>query len=296
VSEAATAGSRAAPAPLSFEPLLTIAAGPAAAAPLFCVHPAAGVGWEYASLAPHLGADRALFALQAPWLEARGELPDSVETIARDYLRRVRAVAPCGPYHLLGWSFGGAVAHAMATALQADGERVGMLAILDWYPYDPGHARDEPTEHEYLLTLLENLGRDRRDVLAQAGSPLSPDGARRVLLQRGHALERLEDERLEAILEVFLHHVSLRARHVPRLFDGDLLFVKAAAEPCATAGRAGARDPASWRPFVTGRIAEHGLEAEHRGMLRRGPAAQLAPLLAAALAAADDHQGTRTHA
>ena len=30
--------------------------------------------------------------------------------MARDYLDQVRAVQPSGPYHLLGWSFGGVLA------------------------------------------------------------------------------------------------------------------------------------------------------------------------------------------
>lgn len=273
----------------SFEPLLALAGGdpeggwrdgPAhVPAPLFCVHPAAGVGWEYGALAPHLGPDRALYTLQARGLKDPAALPGSVEEIAEDYLREVREVQPNGPYCLLGWSFGGAVAHGMATRLRAEGEQVGLLAILDWYPYDPARPEDEPSEHEYLVTLLENLGCGEARIRETAGWPVDRHGARHALLARGHALDFLPDDRLEAILRVFLHHVSLRPAHVPEVFDGSLLFFTAAAEPGAVPGRA----VEAWRAFAAGPVENHDIEVEHRRMLQREPAARIGPLLARAL-------------
>lgn len=282
-----------------FSALLALAAGEpdAGRAPLFCVHPAAGVGWEYATLAPHLGPGRALYTLQAPALGDAAQLDDaalpaSVEDAAADYLQRVRAVQPQGPYCLLGWSYGGAVAHAMATRLRAAGEPVGLLAILDWYPYDPARPQDEPSEHDYLMTLLENLGCTREHIEAVAGSPVAPDGARRVLLGRGHVLDFLDDARLEAILRVFLHHAALGAAHRPAVFDGPLLFFRAAAEPLA-GPPAAARTAAAWRPYAAGPIESADVEIEHRRMLQREPAGRIGGRLAEALAAADRETGAR---
>lgn len=278
----------------SFEPLLALAHGGSAEpghAPLFCVHPAAGVGWEYSSLVPHLPAGSPLYALQAPGLQDPDALPETVEQVAEDYLRRIRTVQPAGPYHLLGWSFGGAVAHSMVTTLRAQGEDVGLLAILDWYPYDPARPQDEPSEHEYLLTLLENLGCTQDRIRAQAGWPVDRDGALRALLSRGHVLDFLDDERLAAILRVFLHHVGLRPAHVPEVFDGPLSFFRAAAEPCTVPGQAEARTAGAWQPYVAGPIRNHDIEVEHRRMLQRDPAAQIGPLLAAALRAQDQETG-----
>ena len=56
--------------------------------------------------------------------------------MAADYLDLIRKIQPSGPYNLLGWSFGGLVAHAIATKLQAAGEEVALLALLDSYPCD----------------------------------------------------------------------------------------------------------------------------------------------------------------
>src|SRR5438445_13258980 len=94
---------------LSFDPLLDLTPGRGGSGsrsdsePLFCVHPAAGVGWEYASLVKHLGPDRPLYALQAPGLEKPGPLPESIARIAEHYLLTVRPVQPEGRVHLPGW-------------------------------------------------------------------------------------------------------------------------------------------------------------------------------------------------
>ena len=71
--------------------------------------------------------------MQARSLLERDALPESLEDVAADYLRLIREIQPARPYSLLGWSFGGLVA-AIATQLQAMGEEVSILALLDSYP------------------------------------------------------------------------------------------------------------------------------------------------------------------
>ena len=61
-------------------------------------------------------------------------LPQTLDDMAADYLASIRQIQPTGPYNLLGWSFGGLVAHAIATHLQDQGESVALLALLDSYP------------------------------------------------------------------------------------------------------------------------------------------------------------------
>lgn len=91
--------------------------------PVFCIHPGAGVSWSYARLAQYLPDDRPLYALQARGLAGGEPRPADVEEMAADYLGQIKSVQPDGPYHLLGWSFGGVVAHAIATRLQKQGRR-----------------------------------------------------------------------------------------------------------------------------------------------------------------------------
>ena len=51
--------------------------------------------------------------------------------MAAHYVSKVRAFQPSGPYCLGGYCFGGNVAQEMARQLEAQGERVTLLALLD---------------------------------------------------------------------------------------------------------------------------------------------------------------------
>ncbi|RZS40854.1 AMP-binding enzyme [Herbihabitans rhizosphaerae] len=121
--------------------------------PLFCVHPASGLGWCYAGLAAH--TERDLYAPQARNLDGDRAPAQTLDELVAEYLTRIRAVRPHGPYHLLGWSFGGLVAHGLATALAADGERVAFLGILDGYPRT--RWRRAPSEADRAERLTHHL-------------------------------------------------------------------------------------------------------------------------------------------
>ncbi|MGF1426893.1 thioesterase domain-containing protein [Kitasatospora sp. LaBMicrA B282] len=281
-----------------FDPLLELAAG--TGRPLWCVHPAAGIAWEYLALAPRLPGVP-LLALQAAALQPAeadraaepdrpavpdrpaeaDRLPESIEQLADHFTGLVRSRQPSGPYRLLGWSFGGLVAHAVAHRLRSAGEPVELLALLDGYPYDPTRPEREPSEHEYLTTLLENAGCEPASLVRPDGAALDEPWAKAVLLARGHRLSGLPDRQLEAVLRVFLHHLRLRRRYTPPRFDGDLLLVRAAAERTAPQHPA-----ADWAPYLTGRIEAHDLPTEHRLLLRPEPAERIGRLLAARLAPA----------
>ena len=102
--------------------------------PLFCLHPGEGLSWRYLGLIRYLPADYPLYGLQARGLAQAEALPHSIEEMCDDYISQIRRIQPGRPYHLLGWSFGGIVAHAIATRLEDQGERVALLASLDGFP------------------------------------------------------------------------------------------------------------------------------------------------------------------
>jgi thioesterase domain-containing protein len=101
--------------------------------PLFCLPPVLGLGWSYAGLLSHLDPARPVYALQSPGLTG-GPLPSTVDEVVELYAGIVRRVCDDRPVHLLGWSFGGLVAHSLAARLQRDGIDVGIVALLDSYP------------------------------------------------------------------------------------------------------------------------------------------------------------------
>ncbi|MET9348790.1 amino acid adenylation domain-containing protein [Streptomyces termitum] len=226
--------------------------------PLFCVHPAAGISWVYTGLLRHLDPDRPVHGLQARGL--RGGSPASVTEIAEDYVREIRAVQPEGPYHLLGWSFGGVVAQAMAVALQAAGQEVALLALLDGLPADPArHAAAPPSDEpvDTLAELLASLGHDPADGRGQA------------------ALTALLGEAADVLPTVFEQHRKLMAEHVPDPFRGDAVFFGATLDKPADWPYA-----AAWEPYVDGRVEQHLVPCAHGAMTGPEPVARIAAVLA----------------
>ncbi len=121
--------------------------------PLFCVHPAAGVSWRYTGLLPHLGPDQPVFGIQALGLDGTCPPAPDAKSMVASYVDLVREAQPEGPYRLLGWSYGGCVAHAMACALQEQGERVELLAMLD-APQPHGTLHDPQRAERQVAALL----------------------------------------------------------------------------------------------------------------------------------------------
>lgn len=82
-------------------------------------------------LAHLLGADRPFYGVQARGLYG-GETPhETIEEAARDYIAEMRQVQPQGPYSLGGFSGGGITAYEVARQLEAAGQVVSLVVMLD---------------------------------------------------------------------------------------------------------------------------------------------------------------------
>jgi amino acid adenylation domain-containing protein len=102
--------------------------------PLFLVHGAGGgMLWGYANLAKHLGADQPVYVFNSQGAASDVELT-TIEEMAGQYVRELRAFQPHGPYHLGGYCFGGLVAYEMAQQLVAEGQEVALLGLMNAMP------------------------------------------------------------------------------------------------------------------------------------------------------------------
>ncbi|SEO57318.1 Acyl transferase domain-containing protein [Salinihabitans flavidus] len=82
-------------------------------------------------LAQLLGADRPFYGVQARGLYGDAAPHDDLTEAARDYIAEIRQVQPHGPYLLGGFSGGGITAYEMARQLEAAGETVAVVVLLD---------------------------------------------------------------------------------------------------------------------------------------------------------------------
>ena len=249
--------------------------------PLFCVHPAAGIAWSYAGLTTPLGVDQPVYGLQARGLDGSEVLPASVKEMAADYLQQVRQVQPHGPYHLLGWSFGGLVAHEMGVQLQQSGERVGLLAMLDAFPSGPpggddagqsdasaqragadDELREAPADGGVgvvLGLLLEFFG---YDPAAWEGETLTYPRFLEVARDRTGLLATFDESRVAAICRIFLNNGTLSRAHTPGRFAGDALVFAASETDTQLASEL-------WLPYLDGGKPEvRSVEHSHGEMGR----------------------------
>ncbi len=220
--------------------------------PLFCVHPAAGLSWSYIGLVKHLGMNQPIYGLQARGLNGVGALAETIDAMASDYIRQIRRIQPNGPYYLLGWSFGGHLAHSIATRFEQQGEKVALLALLDSYP-DCSQLANEPAM---------NLENDYIDFFAHYSDKNIPNAG-----------EYLWEKTRDAIK----NNVHLLKSFSPLIYCGDVLFFRATIRrdefppvPC----------PDSWKPYVLGNIENHDVHCKHKDMDRPAPIAEIGRILA----------------
>ncbi|HEY1350085.1 MAG TPA: alpha/beta fold hydrolase [Ktedonobacteraceae bacterium] len=81
-------------------------------------------------LAERLGADQPFYAIDPYDLPHQRTLP-TLEAMARTHLQLIRTIQPQGPYLLGGWCNGAVVAYEMARQLQAAGEKLEALILMD---------------------------------------------------------------------------------------------------------------------------------------------------------------------
>ncbi|PYB95761.1 non-ribosomal peptide synthetase, partial [Pseudomonas protegens] len=121
--------------------------------PLFCFHPAGGSVYGYLPLAAQLRDRCAVYGvlhhayLQADWREV------SWLAMIQRYVAGIRQVQPSGPYYLAGWSLGGSIAMDVASELEAAGETVRFLGLLDpTPPQGAGEQQVQPQEVPVSVT------------------------------------------------------------------------------------------------------------------------------------------------
>jgi len=99
--------------------------------PLYCVAGIGGTVMELHKVASNLGPDVPFYGLESRGVAAGLAPSTDVREMASENIKAIRAHQPHGPYFLAGYSAGGTVAFEMAQQLQAAGEKIALLALLD---------------------------------------------------------------------------------------------------------------------------------------------------------------------
>jgi thioesterase domain-containing protein/acyl carrier protein len=227
--------------------------------PLFCIHPGGGMSWPYQRLGNYL--DCPIIGIQQTLRDEEAE-PQSIRDMAKNYADRIQGVYPTGPYNLLGWSFGGVVAHELAIELQRRGCVIARLILLDAQPSIdgsvtlPNHALVE--QH----TLEEVLQFYRIDIPEQDGS-LTYEQIEELIRERA----ALEFPRYKQLLDWIVQNLdsnrALQKAHEPGVLNGDVIIFSAVRDESDRSSP----PLRGWRPYVAGDITEYSIDCTHEDML-----------------------------
>ncbi len=123
--------------------------------PSFWVHGAPGeVSWVV-RLSEALGPDYPVFGIEAQGVGDGAPPQRSIARMAQRYVEAMRRQQPEGPYRLGGYSGGGVIAFEMVRQLQAAGQEVERLVLLDaWAPGNPALAGMEEVYGPSFVFLL----------------------------------------------------------------------------------------------------------------------------------------------
>ncbi|WP_063055529.1 non-ribosomal peptide synthetase [Nocardia salmonicida] len=238
---------------------------------LFCVHSSSGMSWSYLGLAEQLRPGRPIYGLQAPDLSGREPSARSIEEFAQRYVREIRAVQPRGPYHLLGWSFGGLIAQAMAVELSAAGEQVGVVALLDTDTADiDGDTIERLSAGAFINTFGAVFGID--DVPAES----SAEEAAELITARLGGVELVDAATIERMAGSYNASAGTRTGYQRPVYHGDVVYFSATVDPAEWMG------PDGWRAYVTGDITNHDVDVTHDELTNPYALSVISPLL-------DDH-------
>ncbi|MGP3920452.1 amino acid adenylation domain-containing protein [Nonomuraea sp. 10N515B] len=247
--------------------------------PLFCIHPGSGLAWPYSGLLRHLDGGMPVYGIQARGLTGEDELPESVEEMAADYLEQILARQPEGPYYLLGWSFGGRVAHQITALLEEKGHQVGLLILLDCYPREVKVIEEGLTE---LLSQIdaEDVYRSTLDMVGIEiedpgdGAPLTHERLVKLLRDKDNALASLSEAEFWAMGRIIINNGLIGSRFTHSRICADILVLAAGDEPDSPL------TPEVWREYVAGNIDFRSVPGRHAHMLNPGPLATAGPIIA----------------
>ncbi|WP_281560967.1 non-ribosomal peptide synthetase [Thalassomonas sp. RHCl1] len=184
---------------------------------IFCLHSRLGSALVYSDLAGELSDIASCYGLQPPYIYT-DDYPTSFTELAAFYIRLMKQVQPAGKYYLLGYSLGGSLAYEIAAQLQARGDEVAYLGILDTTPGKKGNlALNDP----WYLPLQKahrdfaDFSFDNWELLAKFNEEQGIEALERELINQAVVIEGIEAHQLKRYLKYFCEIARVRSRHVP---------------------------------------------------------------------------------
>ncbi|WKX71565.1 amino acid adenylation domain-containing protein [Streptomyces sp. XD-27] len=220
--------------------------------PLWFMHGGGGLGWAFFSFVLH-AQDRPAYALQSRGWDGVEPQAASVEEMVEDYVDQMVKMQPEGPFHLVGWSYGGTVVQAVAEAVDRRGREVAFVAILDSQPGGDyfKEIHEGRTVADYRTELEEHFGQ--------------------------YFGTENRQQLVDSMSRILANNAAIMSKFQSPVYRGDVLFFNATLEENSYAHL--------WRPYVLGSIEVHDVRAVHHELHMPGPVAEIMEVINRKLAA-----------
>jgi FkbH-like protein len=154
--------------------------------PLFLLPSIGGHVLSYRLLVQNLDTNHPVYGLEMRPEVPGNRVPRPMERIAAEFLQRILAIEPNGPYLLAGWSFGGSLAFELAHQLRARGKQVPLLVLIDTYCHGyPGRVPVSRRIRLHLQHFLKRSPAEHMRYLAMITSILAEKVWHRLLITLG---------------------------------------------------------------------------------------------------------------
>jgi thioesterase domain-containing protein/acyl carrier protein len=247
------------------------------------------------TLANRLGRERPFIAIQLLDPEKPQSLPErSLQEIAAEYVRAMRSVRPHGPYIVLGLCIAGVIAYEVARQLQADGEEVSLLIVID--AWAPGYVRQLSRRQAFLADIsfraqvigaeLVKVARGRLGFLEWCASKRI---VRRIgVLKAAARLGIIRPVPLEPDLWLVEYLTGAIRSYEPQGYDGRTLLFYSPEQP---SGRFLDRT-LGWRRVCTGPLDCVVIPGDHLGLFQDPGATLMANRILAEIGLASDAESS----
>jgi thioesterase domain-containing protein len=159
--------------------------------PIFFVFGFGGGVDGYSELARLLGPEQTSYGLMPKGLDDGFEPDRTIPDIARYEISLMRSVQPHGPYHIAGYSLGGAIAYEIACQLEQLQEPVGLLAVIEASFEDSVRIEQSFWHPTRILGFLANLPFWMRDFLQLNRTEMLTVIIRRMMIVKKSIANRL---------------------------------------------------------------------------------------------------------
>ncbi|HEX6288816.1 MAG TPA: amino acid adenylation domain-containing protein [Herpetosiphonaceae bacterium] len=196
--------------------------------PFYCVHAGGGSVLAYYKLAKFLGEDQPFYGLQSVGIDGDQEPLTTIEEMATRYIAAIREFQPEGPYLLGGWCTGGRIAYEMARQLEAQGQQIALLALLDSGPLD---IAPEGLEQEQDFDLLMTMSRSLQARAATLTNMGPEEKLNRLIEEAQQQGSKIGMDQIRALLKVTRANIIADRSFIAQPYGGRIVLLRAEDHP-----------------------------------------------------------------